>query len=309
MPPVDRSDIKASLVARLVAEQFPEWADLPVTPVEHDGWDNVSFRLGSEFVARLPSADAYAAKVDKEHRWLPHLAAALPVRIPEPLAKGAPGCGFPRPWSVRRWLNGERADLARIDDLARFATEVTDFLAGLHRVDTTGGPAPGAHNFHRGGSLAVYDAEAREAIAALGGEIDVRAASRIWDAALRATWNGIPVWVHGDVSSSNLLVLDGRLAAVLDFGGCGVGDPACDLVIAWTFFEGTSRAAFRAGIALDDATWTRARGWALWKAAITLAPSRESHAVAPDTAALRQGWRGGARRVLVDVLADRCAAP
>jgi aminoglycoside phosphotransferase (APT) family kinase protein len=308
MPPVDRSGITASLVARLVAEQFPEWAHLPVTPVEHDGWDNLSFRLGSEFVARLPSADAYVAQVDKEHRWLPHLAAALPVPIPKPLAKGAPGCGFPRPWSVRRWLTGERADIARVDDLARFATEVARFLAALHRVDAAGGPAPGVHNFHRGGSLAVYDDEARNAIAALGGEIDVREATGVWDAALRATWNGVPVWVHGDVTASNLLVVDGRLAAVLDFGSCGVGDPACDLTIAWTSLEGKSRGAFRAGLALDDATWARARGWALWKAAITLVPPRESHAVAPETAALRQGWRGGARRVLFDVLADHCAA-
>lgn len=305
---MDRSGITASLVARLVAEQFPAWAHLPVTPVEHDGWDNVTFRLGTDLVARLPSADAYAAKVDKEHRWLPHLAAALPIRIPEPLAKGAPGCGFPRPWSVRRWLTGERADIVPLGDLARFATEITAFLAALHRADTTAGPAPGPHNFHRGGSLSVYDAQAREALAALRGEIDLRQATGVWEAALHATWRGVPVWVHGDLSASNLLVVDGRLAAVIDFGGCAVGDPACDLVMAWTFFEGESRAAFRAGIASDGATWARARGWALWKAAITLAPSQQSHAVDPDTAALRQGWRGGARRVLSDVLADRCGA-
>src|SRR5262245_54783052 len=198
---------------------------------------------------------------------------------------GVPGCGFPRPWSVRRWIDGERADVAPIADLGRFATDLAEFLAALHRIDAAGAPPPGAHNFHRGGALDVYDAEARAAIASLAGEIDARAATEIWDAALRAHWGGPPVWVHGDVSAANLLVANGRLGAVIDFGGCAVGDPACDLVIAWTFFPRDGRAAFRARVALDDATWARGRGWALWKAAITVAQSDGTDA---DAAARRQ---------------------
>ena len=294
----------AELAARLVAAQFPQWADLPVTPVELDGWDNTTFRLGDDLSVRLPSAEAYVAQVEKEHRWLPVLASQVPLRIPEPLAKGAPGCGFSRPWSVYRWLPGEHATVERVADLTRFATDLVDFLAALYEVDSAGGPAPGEHNFFRGGPLTVYDRDAREAISALGGEIDTDAATEVWEAALLATWDGPPVWIHGDVTAANLLVVEGRLSAVIDFGCSAVGDPACDVVIAWTFFFGDSRAAFRDRLRLDDRTWARGRGWALWKAAITLAKTLGANGAQAETAAARFGWRLGARDVIQEVLAD-----
>ncbi|HYD46399.1 MAG TPA: phosphotransferase, partial [Phenylobacterium sp.] len=151
------------------------------------------------------------------------------------------------------------------------ATDLAGFLAALQAIGAEGGPAAGRHSFHRGGSLAVYDAQTREAIATLGPAIDGPAATAAWEAALASAWDRSPVWAHGDVAVNNLLVEAGRLSAVIDFGTSAVGDPACDLVIAWTLFEGESRAAFRAGLALDEATWARGRGWALWKALITLA--------------------------------------
>jgi aminoglycoside phosphotransferase (APT) family kinase protein len=155
-------------------------------------------------------------------------------------------------------------------DLGRFATDLADFLAAMYRIDPAGGPAPGKHNFFRGGPLSTYDVETRDAIAALDKEIDIHAATEVWEAALAARWNGSPVWVHGDVNATNLLVVDGRLSAVIDFGCSGVGDPACDATIAWTFFFGESREKFRARLPLDDATWACGRGWALWKALIML---------------------------------------
>jgi len=267
----DEVGINVSLVGRLVAAQFPQWADLPVEPVELDGWDNTTFRLGQDMSVRLPSAARYVPQVEKEHRWLPKLAPLLPLPIPVPLAKGLPGEGYPFPWSVYRWLDGEPASVERIDDLAGFATTLADFLTALGRIDPAGGPQPGRYNFFRGGPLAVYDAETRQAIAALDGRIDADAATAAWEAALAATWHGPPVWFHGDVASGNLLVEGGRLSAVIDFGTSGVGDPSCDLTIAWTLFGGESRDAFRTALRLDDATWARGRGWALWKALITLA--------------------------------------
>ena len=269
-PPPDRSAIDASLARRLIDSQFPQWSDLPITPVEVDGWDNRTFRLGSELTVRLPTGDWYAQQVAKEQRWLPVLAPELPLPIPTPVAKGEPDAGFPYPWSVYRWLEGELASHAEIADLPGFATTLAGFLNALGRVDATGGPEPGEHNFHRGGPLATYADEALQAIDTLGDEVPTEAVKRVWEDATSTSWERDPVWLHGDVATGNLLVRDGRLAAVLDFGSSGIGDPACDTVIAWTFLSGASRDRFRAELAVDGATWSRGRGWGLWKALITL---------------------------------------
>jgi aminoglycoside phosphotransferase (APT) family kinase protein len=277
--------VDAPLVARLIAAQFPQWAGLAVTPVEAGGWDNRTFHLGDAMSVRLPSAAAYAAQVEKEQRWLPKLAPHLPLPIPAPLAMGRPSEEFPWHWSVYRWLEGESAKSARFDDRRAFAVELARFLLALQRIDAADGPAPGAHNFFRGGPPSIYDGETRAAIAALGGLIDAAAAAEVWDAALAATWGGAPVWLHGDVEAGNLLVRDGRLSAVIDFGSSGVGDPACDLSIAWTLFDGESRAAFREALGADRAMWARARGWTLWKATITLAQQQSD---SPAGAKLRR---------------------
>jgi aminoglycoside phosphotransferase (APT) family kinase protein len=303
---MDRAEISPALVTSLVAAQFPQWARLPVTPVELNGWDNTTFRLGAEMSVRLPSADSYAAQVEKEHRWLPVLARQLPLPIPEPLAKGAPGSGFPRAWSVYRWLEGEPATVENVSDPVEFATRLADFLVALYRIDPSGGPPPGEHNFFRGAPLTTNDSESRNAIAALRGEIDAQGANAVWEAALRAAWHGVPVWIHGDVTASNLLVDHGRLRAVIDFGCMAVGDPACDLPMAWTFFSGQSREAFRDRLQMDGATWARGRGWALWKALITLEEAVKTGR--GDEPGLRFGWRHGARQVIDEVLAEHRGA-
>ena len=185
---------------------FQQWADLPIRPVDFGGWDNRTFHLGEQMTVRLPSAAGYALQVEKEQRWLPRLAPLLPLPIPVPLAMGQPGDGYPWHWSVYRWLDGETATIERIADLRQFAIDLAHFLVALHQIDATGGPPPGPHNFYRGGPLTVYDAETRQAIAALDGTIDTDAATEVWEAALKATWHGSPVWVHGDVAAGNLLV-------------------------------------------------------------------------------------------------------
>jgi aminoglycoside phosphotransferase (APT) family kinase protein len=296
---VDEINVNATLVRRLLAAQFPRWADLPVRRVELDGWDNTTFRLGEDMSVRLPSAARYAPQVEKEHRWLPKLAPLLPLQIPVPLAKGAPAYSYPFPWSVYRWLEGETAATGRIDDPVELAITLADFLSALYRIDPTGGPPPGQYNFFRGGPLTVYDAETRQALAALDGVVDTNTAGTAWEASLGAKWDGPPVWFHGDVAATNLLVKNGRLSAVIDFGSSGVGDPACDVTIAWTLLSGKSRDAFRAALPIDDATWARGRGWALWKALITLAEYLRTD---PEKA-------GEARRVIDEVLADYAHAP
>jgi aminoglycoside phosphotransferase (APT) family kinase protein len=277
-PIPQRIPVGADLVSRLVADQFPEWAGLPVRPVADGGWDNWTFHLGPAMSVRLPSAAEYALAVDKEHLWLPVFAARLPLPVPTPLAKGSPGGGYPFGWSVYSWLDGEPATHERIADPVRFAVDLAGFLAALRGVDPAGGPGPGLHNWYRGGPLRTYDGEFRRGLAALDGDLDAGRAAALWQDALDARWDGTPVWFHGDVAQGNLLLADGRLAAVIDFGTCGVGDPACDLAIAWTLLTAEGRQAFRERLSIDEATWSRGRGWALWKMLATYAGTRSGTA-------------------------------
>ncbi|MCI2237993.1 aminoglycoside phosphotransferase family protein [Paenibacillus sp. TRM 82003] len=274
-PVPTRITVSADLVQQLIAEQFPQWSDLPVRAVADGGWDNWTFHLGSRMSVRLPAAAEYAPAVDKEHRWLPRLAAQLPLPIPTPLGKGRPSADYPFAWSVYRWLDGEPVTAENltggIADPVRFALDLADFLTALQRVDPTDGPPPGTHNWFRGGTLRTYDATTRTALEALHGRIDAELAREVWATALDARWDRVPVWFHGDVAAGNLLLDDGRLAAVIDFGTCGVGDPACDLAGAWTLLDATGRRAFRDRLAVDEATWARGRGWALWKTLATCA--------------------------------------
>lgn len=274
----DRERIDLALARRLVDSQFPEWSGLQLREVDHSGWDNRTFRLGDSLSVRLPSGPWYAHQVEKEQRWLPVLKPQLPLPIPEPEALGAPQDEYPFAWSVYRWIDGQPAAVASIGNPVLFATDVANFLVALREVDAQGGPAPGEHNFFRGDAPGVYAEETYRAIDELGTRIDGELARRIWARAEESRWAQPPVWFHGDIAVGNLLVRDGRLSAVIDFGTSGVGDPACDLVLAWTLLDGEARTAFRNRLELDDATWDRARGWALWKALITLDSDKGSQA-------------------------------
>lgn len=273
----DNPEITLSLVTDLIKEQFPQWAHLSIKPVEFGGHDNRTFRLGQEMSIRLPSATEYALKVQKEQTWLPILAPHLSFSIPQPLAMGHPTKHYPWNWSVYKWIEGASANLVLVDepDLQQIAVSLAQFLNELYTIDATGGPVTGPHNFYRGASPLVYDAQTKSAIAQLQDSIDVNAATTVWEKAISSTWSKSPVWIHGDLSAGNILLKNGRLAAVIDFGGMGTGDPACDLVIAWTFLTKESRNIFRSHLPLDPDTWARARGWALWKALITLAPLKD----------------------------------
>jgi aminoglycoside phosphotransferase (APT) family kinase protein len=261
------SAIDETLVATLIADQFPHFTELPIRRVPHDGWDNRSFRLGEDLVVRLPSAARYAAQVEREQTWLPYLAPRLRLPIPHPVARGSPSRDYPWAWSIYRWIPGEqlaRSELGFSVDLAR---DLAGFLRGLQEAPSSGGPAAGPDNFYRGGALSAYDPEMKRALQALPSDL-ARPLSAVWEAALGSTWHAEPVWVHGDFAPRNLLIQDGRAVGVIDFGQLAIGDPACDLVIAWTYLRGEARAAFQDAVNLDEATWARSRGWAAWKAAI-----------------------------------------
>ena len=268
----DELDVDAALVRRLLAGQFPRWADLPIEPVHPRGTDNALFRLGDEMVARLPRRDRTSGTLKRERLWLPRLAPHLPLAVPVPLAEGMPARGYPMEWSIYSWLDGENATGARIDDPALLAADLARFVTALQRIDPEGGPPPAAENFFRGEPLARRDQDTRAAIAALAATLDVEAVTAAWEAALNAPeWDLPPLWIHGDLDSRNLLVREGRLSAVIDWGGLGVGDPACDVMVAWKVFPADARESFRSALSIDDATWARARGWAVSQAVIALA--------------------------------------
>jgi aminoglycoside phosphotransferase (APT) family kinase protein len=286
----DEVDIDASVVRRLLAAQFPQWAGLPVKRFESAGTDNALFRLGEEMAVRLPQLKGPSEYVDLEHRWLPRLAPLLPVAIPAPLAKGSPAEGFPWPWSVYRWHDGENPAIDNLAEPGLLAQDLAAFITALRRIDTTDAP-PAA----RGVPLASRDAPTRAAIDDLHGLVDTEAVTAVWEDTLRLpTQSGPHCWVHGDLSPGNVLTTRGRLSAVIDFGGVGVGDPTVDLMVAWNLLPAGAREVFRAALQVDDDTWTRGRGWALSIALIQLPYYRNTNPV----------LAANARHVIAEVLAD-----
>jgi aminoglycoside phosphotransferase (APT) family kinase protein len=286
----DELEADMPLLRRLLAAQFPRWAHLPIERVASAGTDNAVYRLGNDLVARLPRIQWAGDRVDREQRWLPRLAPLLPAAIPVPRGRGVPGESYPWHWSVYSWIEGENPIVGSLADPGALAIDLAEFVNALHAIDPTDGPPA-----HRGQPLVTRDAPTRAAIEALHGSIAADVAAAAWQEALQtAEWPGPAAWVHGDLSPGNVLVAGGRLRAVIDFGGAGLGDPACDLLVAWNLLPPDARSAFRSAVRVDDATWARGRGWALSVALIQLPYYRDSN---PELAA-------NARHVIGEVCAD-----
>ena len=286
----DEVEVDDPLVAALVTSQFPEWAGRPLVRVRSSGTDNAIYRLGPDLAVRLPRIGWAVAQVARERTWLPVLGPQLPVAVPEPVAVGEPAHGYPFSWLVYRWLDGTDAMVAPVGDWSALAADVARFVGALQQVPPGDGPA--ARN--RGALLAPHDAGVRVAIAALRDEIDVDRAESVWAEALAADpWPGPPVWVHGDLLPGNLLVEGDRLVGVIDWSATGLGDPACEAMLAWAM-PPEARAVFRSTLAIDDATWARGRGWTL-EQAVKFIPYYA--ATIPDAVA-------AARRRLAAVLAS-----
>jgi aminoglycoside phosphotransferase (APT) family kinase protein len=282
-------DVGEELVGRLVAAQFPELAHLPITAVRSTGTVNAIYRLGDELCARLPRVAKWAPSLERELAWLPKLAPRLSLRVPEPVAGGHAASGYPFAWAIYRWIDGQpyRDDL--VPDERQAAADLAQFVVELRGVDRLGAP--------RGGRkpLPVLDALTRAAIEASRHVIDGDAAIAAWDRALEApAFEGTPAWIHTDLLRPNLLVAGGRIRAVIDFGGAGAGDPAADVIAAWSVFGRAGRETFRRALAVDDGTWSRARGYALHQAAMII----------PYYAETNPGFVALAKRVVEEILAD-----
>lgn len=291
-------DVDDALVRRLLAMQVPQYASLPLTRIEAWGTDHAIFRLGDDLSVRLPKIGWAAKQGEKEARWLPRFAPhLLPVQVPMPIVVGQPGGGYPFRWYVSPWLDGEnpRPDGEGPADLGHLAVELAAFVRALQRIDTTGGPAPGPGR--RGGPLADADTSTRERAEQVRGETDVDALLDVWASGVRAPqWDRPAVWCHGDLADGNLLVRRGRLSGVIDWGSLVVGDPAVDLMVAWQLFDAESRAVYRDALDfVDDATWLRAKAWAVSTALHALPYYRDTN---PDIMA--RSWR-----VVREVLAEQ----
>ena len=284
------ADIDAGLVGRLVAAQFPQLAGLPVSAVRPTGTVNAIYRLGGRLCARLPRLQEYAGDLEDELRWLPWLAPQLSLRVPEPVAMGRPASGYPFPWGIYRWIEGQPYADELVGDERQAARDLARFVAGLRRID----PLAGAPRAGRR-PLRELDSATREAIDSSRDVIDRDAATAAWECALAApAWEGAPVWIHADLLRPNVLVDGGRLCAVIDFGGAGIGDPAADVIAAWSVFGPAGREAFRDVLGVDDGTWDRARGFALHQAAMII----------PYYPQTNPGFVTMAKRTVGEVLAD-----
>ncbi|MEU9091819.1 aminoglycoside phosphotransferase family protein [Streptomyces sp. NPDC048428] len=287
----DEPEIDDALVLRLIAAQFPQWSGLPVARVGAAGTSNVMYRLGEDLVVRLPRTAGSADDTAKEHRWLPLLAPALPVAIPVPLGAGVPGEGYPWPWSVYGWLDGNCPAVGDAAEAAPLARDLARFITALHRVDPTDGPPS-----YRSETLAARDSAVRAALADLHADIDTGAAAEAWETALRAPApTGPPVWIHADLQPGNMLTADRRLTAVIDFGCLGLGDAAVDLIVAWYVLPVGARDTFRDAAEADDAAWARGIGWALSVALMELQYYRETNLFMAETA----------RHVIAEILAEQ----
>ncbi|MCH1430871.1 MAG: phosphotransferase [Chlamydiales bacterium] len=270
---VKREDIDVKLARELVSRQFPEWSSLSITDLScGGGWDNCCFHLGKDKLLRFPSAKEYAHQVEKEHQYLDFLASRLPLKVPHPVAIGEAEEGlYPWKWSVYLWIKGKKLARSTARNIGGVAEDLAMFLSDLYSIDSHTGPKAGKENFYRGSSPLIYDKEFKEGLSKLSNKFDKLKLLKIWEASCDSLWEGNGVWIHGDISPDNLLVNDGKLCAVIDFGLMAIGDPACDLAIAWNFFEEKERLIFKACLDIDKYCWERAKAWALWKATITLA--------------------------------------
>jgi aminoglycoside phosphotransferase (APT) family kinase protein len=272
--PAAEIEITEDLVRRLLGEQHPDIAGLPINPLSN-GWDNAIFRLGDDHTVRLPRRQMAAVLVEHEQQWLKVLAPRLPIPIPVPTRVGVPSDQYPWQWSICPWFEGEMAADTSLSDPAVEALRLGEFLYSLHVAAPVAAPG----NPFRGQPISEITPRFESNLERLGSSIDEGVARARWrELADVPEWEDAPVWLHGDLHTANVLVNEGSLSAVIDFGDITSGDPAVDLAIAWMLFDGPQRDTLRVAAGhIDDATWSRGQAWALHFALVYLVNSADNH--------------------------------
>ncbi|MEU4216922.1 aminoglycoside phosphotransferase family protein [Actinoplanes sp. NPDC026623] len=258
--------IDEAVIRSLLRAQRPDLASLPLSPAGA-GTENIMYRLGDELLVRLPRTEGKAPPLIKEQAWLPRLAPLLTCRIPEPVHAGTPGAGYPAPWSIYRWIDGTEPRPDTVVDWAAFGTDLAAFVRELHGIDLMGATRAGELSWYRGGSLKARDewvgADFDTCRTTVDTGLDIDALEEIWRETLALPEpSGPHGWLHGDLRPTNLLVAEGRLHAVIDFGALSVGYPDAEHATVWDL-PAPARQAYRNLLGLDDHTWARARGWAI----------------------------------------------
>lgn len=273
------------IAQKLITEQFPEFKNFEITSVKTQGHDNRTYKVGHDFLIRLPTAQRYASSIEKEQIWLPQFAPYISTIIPKPIRLGKPTSYYPYPWSIYTYIKGESANNVSLQDLNLpiIAEQVAQFLKELAAINTKNGPLPGPNNFYRGGRLDFYYKQTQAALQKLSTYFDVTAYEQLWHQAVQNRWLCNPVWIHGDMSPGNIIIENKQLKAVIDFSGIAVGEPSCDLVMAWTFFDETSKQIFKENLNYENNIWENGRAWALWKSLITLADMQDLQSPAAQT--------------------------
>lgn len=286
----DEVNIDVALIRQLLVSQFPHWADLPLQAIHPEGTDNVMYKLGSNKVVRLPRMTGAVTSLEKELAWLPQLVPHLPIAIPVLLGQGHAEANYPFPWLICGWLEGKSPNIANPIDQHQAAIDLGNFVAAMQKINSVNAPS-----CNRGQPLGLYNEEVREAISLLRDTYDISLLMPIWESVLTIPkWSGNLVWIHGDLHAGNLLAEHGRVTAVVDFGLAGVGDPACDMMVAWTLLTAKTREVFRAIVQPDEATWARGRGWAFYLGVVAYPYYRASNPV----------FAGIAKRAIDEVLAE-----
>jgi aminoglycoside phosphotransferase (APT) family kinase protein len=268
----NEQEVDTALVQSLLKEQCPQWADLELNPILSSGTDNALFRLGNKYVVRIPriewSPGSVSSGVNKEYLWVPQLAQHLKIPISEPVFRGKSNEAYPWPWSITKWNNGHNPDFEKENEYDKLAVDLAYFLNELHSIKL---PEVGPLS-RRGIPLKELDSETKGALKALDDDMDTKPLTLLWEKLSHTPhWDKSPVWMHGDLLPGNILIQNNRLSAVIDFADVGLGDPACDLIVAWSLLNANSRAIFRNHLVnIDEHTWQRGKGWALSIAVIIL---------------------------------------
>lgn len=253
----DEVDIDIKIVRKLLDEQFPQYKQEELMSMRTSGTDNRMFNLGSDKLVRLPRTEGAVASLEKEALWLPQIGPKLPIEVPIPIHTGKSSKEYPFPWLICPFLEGASPNNSNPLDQEQAVLDLAKFIKQMQKLNTKNAPT-----CSRGQHIKIRDNTVKKYIPLLKEEYDISLLSEIWDSVINTPeWKGLSYWIHGDLHEGNILSKKGKIIAVVDFGLCGVGEPSCDYMCAWTLLGKESREKFKSLLNPDPSCWKRGLGW------------------------------------------------